>query len=83
MNCEFCYDYNEEEEGHLCAKKFIFENIFKNLFMGIFLTFRPQNGIEFWRIVMNIIETENIFRNSPDPSEVVYDNLVKCMIVFN
>ena len=79
--CDFCFDHNEV--GHLCVKKFIFKNIFETFLMRIFLKYRPQNGIEFWRLVMDIIETENIFKSSPDPSEIAYENLIKFLDIYD
>ena len=71
MECRFC----RKTRQHFCSKKFIFKNIFKKLFMGILLDFKPRSELEFFQIVMRIIKEENLFEDSIDPANIALENL--------
>ena len=79
--CQFCSEICET--NHLCAKLYIFENIFKHFFMSILLDSKPKNGIEFWNVVIDNIIFHGLFTDSPDPRAVIYENLIYFMTTYD
>ena len=79
--CDFCH--KNSDARHICARQFIFKNIFEKFFMQILLEHHPQNEYEFWDIAMTIIEEQKLFKSSPDPRDVVYNNLLKFLEVYD
>ena len=69
--CKFC----QQTKKHFCSKKFIFKNIFKKLFMGILLDFKPSSELEFFQITMRIIKDENLFEDCTDPASITLEYL--------
>ena len=44
--------------------------------MSIYLDAKPKNGVEFFVKVMETIAENGIFTDSPDPADVVRENLI-------
>ena len=79
--CQFCEKLCRV--NHLCAKRFMFENFFKHFFMSILFDFKPKNGLEFWNITINLIQVNNLFNSSPNPREVVLENLIHFITMYD
>ena len=60
----------------LCSKMYTYKNIFKRLLMSIYLTTKPQNGVELFNETMKTIAESKIFTESLDPSDIVRENLL-------
>ena len=73
--CIFCAKMFRSQK-HLCAKMYTYENIFKRFLMSIYLSAKPKSGVEFFDLVMKTIAENGIFAESPDPSDVVRENLI-------
>ncbi len=72
--CEFCS--KTRALRHLCSKKYTYEHIFRRFLMSIYLDAKPKNGVEFFVKVMETIAENGIFTDSPDPADVVRENLI-------
>lgn len=79
--CRFCSETLSKK--HLCSKMYTYNNIFKNLLMSIYLRTKPKNGVDFFREVMKTITDNGVFTDSPDPSDVVRENLIYFMTEYD
>ena len=61
---------------------YTYENIFKRFLMSIYLNSKPQNGVEFFDNVMKTIVENELFTDSPDPSDVVRQNVIYFMLEY-
>ena len=51
--------------------------------MSIYLRTKPKNGVDFFREVMKTITDNGVFTDSPDPSDVVRENLIYFMTEYD
>ena len=61
---------------------YTYENIFNRLLMSIYLNSNPQNGVAFFDNVMKTIVENELFTDSPDPSDVVRQNVIYFMLEY-
>ena len=75
MICEFCKKY--AGDGHLCARKFSYEYIFKQMFINILLDHQPRNMNDFYEISVKEIRN-NILHIVPNPFNI----MCECLKIF-
>lgn len=63
---------------HICAKIFCYEYIFRDLIISILLDFQPVDKTNFYEVCENVIISENLFNEVPNP----YDIMRYCMDIF-
>ena len=71
--CVFCSEYSLV--GHLCAKMFTYRHIFRPLLMNTYTTYESKSIYEFFYWTMCVIFENNMFSESPDPFEIVWENV--------
>ena len=72
--CRFCP--KRESTKHLCAKMYIYEYIFKQLFLRLFFHYKPKDYLDFFCLTMRYINKYSLFSESSSPGDVVRENLI-------
>lgn len=73
--CRFCLK-RTSVLVHMCSKKYCYNYIFKQFFVGVMLDHKPKDYLDFFCHCMKVINKNELFSESMNPSDLVRDNLL-------